>query len=83
MATTTLSIKRLSPLAVIPAFQSGGAAGLDMHAAIAVHVVSEAGQIAMISIGIAIELPPGHGDPVRARSGLARTTGITLTINVD
>jgi dUTP pyrophosphatase len=78
MATTTLSIKRLSPLAVIPAYQSGGAAGLDLHAAIAEHVVIEPGQIAMISIGIAIALPPGHEGQVRPRSGLASTHGITL-----
>lgn len=78
MATPTLSIKRLSPLAVIPAYQSGGAAGLDLHAAIAEYVVIEPSQIAMIPIGIAIALPPGHEGQVRPRSGLASTHGITL-----
>lgn len=78
MATHQLSIKRLSPLATVPAYQSRGAAGLDLHAAIAQQLVIEPGQIVMIPIGIAIALPPGHEGQVRPRSGLGSKYGITL-----
>jgi dUTP pyrophosphatase len=78
MATPQLSIKRLSPLAVVPAYQSRGAAGVDLHAAIERQRIIEPGQIAMIPIGIAIALPPGHEGQVRPRSGLGSKYGITL-----
>ncbi len=74
----TLHIKRLSPLAQLPAYQSAGAAGLDLHAAIDQPVEIAPRGIAMIPIGIAIALPPGHEGQVRPRSGLASKHGITL-----
>jgi dUTP pyrophosphatase len=73
-----LRIQRLSPLAHIPAYQSGGAAGLDLHAAIDSPRSIEPGDIEMIPIGIAIALPHGHEGQVRPRSGLASRHGITL-----
>ena len=78
MTAPLLSIKRLSPLATIPAYQSHGAAGLDLHAAIDHERVIEPGCIEMIPIGIAIALPIGHEGQVRPRSGLASKHGITL-----
>jgi len=73
-----LHIRRCSPLAVIPAYQSDGAAGLDLHAAIAEAIDIPPGEIAMIPIGIAIALPRGHEGQVRPRSGLASRHGVTL-----
>ncbi|MDP7070807.1 MAG: dUTP diphosphatase [Phycisphaerales bacterium] len=73
-----LRIQRLSPLAQIPAYQSDGAAGLDLHAAIDSARPIEPGAIEMIPIGIAIALPHGHEGQVRPRSGLASRHGITL-----
>lgn len=78
MAAPMLSVKRLSPLATIPGYQSLGAAGLDLHAAIETERVIEPGSIEMIPIGIAIALPPGHEGQVRPRSGLASKHAITL-----
>jgi len=88
MATPLLTVKRLSPLATIPAYQSQAAAGLDLHAAIEFDRVIPPGCIEMIPIGIAIALPPGHEGQVRPRSGLASKHGITLpnapgTIDAD
>ena len=74
----TLLIQRCSPLAIIPDYQSSGAAGLDLHAAIEGTVEIAPGEIAMIPIGIAIALPSGHEGQVRPRSGLASRYGITL-----
>ena len=73
-----LSIKRLSPLATIPRYQSAGAAGLDLHAAIEAGITVDPGHIVMIPIGIAIALPTGHEGQVRPRSGLGSRHGITL-----
>jgi dUTP pyrophosphatase len=84
----TLRVKRLSPAAVVPAYQSEHAAGLDLHAAIAAPVVLPAGEIRLIPCGVAIEVPPGHEAQVRPRSGLAAKHGISMpnapgTIDAD
>jgi dUTP pyrophosphatase len=73
-----LAIKRLHPDAHMPAYQSDGAAGLDLHACLDRPVIIEPGAIALIDIGIAIALPPGHEGQIRPRSGLASRHGITL-----
>ena len=75
----TLAVKRLHPAAVVPSYQSDGAAGMDLHATIDAAVVIAPGEIVKISIGIAIALPPGHEGQVRPRSGLASRYGITLS----
>ena len=74
----TLAIKRLHPGARLPAYQSDAAAGMDLHACIDQPMVIEPGAIALIDIGIAVALPPGHEGQVRPRSGLASRHGITL-----
>lgn len=74
----TLAVKRLHPAAVVPSYQSDGAAGMDLHAAIDAAIIIAPGAIAKISIGISIALPPGHEGQVRPRSGLASRYGITL-----
>ena len=76
--THQLRVKMLSPLAQIPAYQSQGAAGLDLHAAIDTPIEIHPGEIKKIPIGIAIALPTGHEGQVRPRSGLASRHGITL-----
>ncbi|MBT8485375.1 MAG: dUTP diphosphatase [Phycisphaerales bacterium] len=83
-----LRIQRLSPLAVIPAYQSAGAAGLDLHAAIETAVALTPGAIVVIPCGFAMALPVGLEAQVRPRSGLASRHGITLpnapgTIDAD
>ncbi len=73
-----LAVKRLRADAVIPSYQSDGAAGMDLHAAIDAPCTIAPGEIQVISIGIAIALPAGHEGQVRPRSGLATRHGITL-----
>ena len=83
-----LRIKRLSPSAVLPHYQSEHAAGMDLHAAIEQPVTIEPGQIARIPCGFAMAIPPGYEAQVRPRSGLATRYGLTLpnapaTIDAD
>jgi len=74
----------------LPAYQSEGAAGLDLVAAVAADapVVIAPGGRALIPTGLAVGLPPGTEAQVRPRSGLAARHGVTVlnspgTIDAD
>ncbi|HEY6255670.1 MAG TPA: dUTP diphosphatase [Xanthobacteraceae bacterium] len=74
----------------LPSYQSEGAAGLDLLAAVAADnpVVLAPGARALIPTGIAIALPVGTEGQVRPRSGLAMRQGVTVlnspgTIDAD
>jgi dUTP pyrophosphatase len=64
----------------LPAYQTAGAAGLDLVAAVpaTTPVTLASGARASIPTGIAIELPRGTEGQVRPRSGLAARDGITV-----
>ena len=62
----------------LPAYQSAGAAGMDLAAAIDQDIVLTPGQRELIATGIAIELEPGYEAQVRPRSGLAIKNGVTV-----
>jgi dUTP pyrophosphatase len=66
-----ISIKRLHPNAILPAYAhgSGEDAGMDLHAVESVTL--EPGQPRMVPTGLTIELPQGCEAQVRPRSGLA------------
>ncbi len=68
-------MRRASPL---PAYQSAGAAGLDLLAAVDAPVVLRPGKRALIPTGLILELPAGFEAQVRPRSGLALRHGITV-----
>ena len=83
-----LRLKRISPLAVLPAYQSEHAAGMDLAAAIEAPLLLEPGQIALVPCGFSMAIPPGFEAQVRPRSGLASRHGISLpntpgTIDAD
>lgn len=63
-----------------PAYQSGGAAGADLFAAIApdAKIVIEPGARLLVPTGIAMQLPEGFEAQVRPRSGLALRHGVTV-----
>jgi dUTP pyrophosphatase len=67
-------IKRLNEGAVIPQYQTEGAAGFDLHASHS--VIIPVGEHRLIKTGIAIELPPSFEMQIRSRSGLALKHGI-------
>ena len=64
----------------IPKYESEGAAGLDLLAAISEskNIIILPGKAEMIPTGIAIALPKGFEAQIRPRSGLAAKNGITI-----
>lgn len=83
-----LQIRRLSPLATLPAYQSEHAAGMDLHAAIDASATIAPGEILLVACGFAVAFPPGFELQVRPRSGLATKFGLSMpnapgTIDAD
>lgn len=64
----------------LPAYQSEGAAGMDLLAAVeeAAPVILAPGDRELIPTGLVLELPPGMEAQIRPRSGLALRHGITV-----
>jgi dUTP pyrophosphatase len=62
----------------LPAYQSDGAAGFDLLAAIDMPIELAPGARALVPTGLAIALPPGYEAQVRPRSGLAARHGVTV-----
>lgn len=64
----------------LPAYQSDGAAGLDLLAALPFDgkVLLERGRRQLIPTGLMLEIPQGFEAQVRPRSGLARDHGVTV-----
>lgn len=72
----------------LPDWQTAGAAGADLHAAIEAPVVLSPGERRVVPTGVAIALPGGLEAQVRPRSGLAVRHGVTVlnapgTIDAD
>lgn len=59
----------------LPAYQTAGAAGMDLRADVALTL--EPRQRALVPTGIAISIPEGFEGQVRPRSGLALREGLT------
>ena len=79
--TPTIPIRRL-PHAEglpLPAYETGGAAGMDLRAAVAddAPLVLKPGTRDMVPTGLAFAVPAGFEAQVRPRSGLAAKAGIT------
>jgi dUTP pyrophosphatase len=62
----------------LPAYQSTGAAGLDLLAAVGKSIVLRPGKHALIPTGLILELPTNFEAQVRPRSGLALRHGVTV-----
>jgi len=74
----------------LPAYQSAGAAGLDLFAALAPNakIILEPGARELVPTGLVLQLPEGYEGQVRPRSGLALNHGVTVlnapgTIDAD
>ena len=81
MATPlTVQIRRLpsSEGLALPVYMTPGAAGMDLHAAVADDVVIEPGGIVLVPTGLEMAIPDGFEGQVRPRSGLAVKHGISL-----
>ncbi|OYW67689.1 MAG: deoxyuridine 5'-triphosphate nucleotidohydrolase [Bosea sp. 12-68-7] len=64
----------------LPAYESAGAAGLDLRAALAEGAVLELapGARDLVPTGLCLQLPEGFEAQVRPRSGLAARHGVTV-----
>ena len=62
----------------LPEYQSDGAAGMDLLAAVDEPVVIRPGEFMLVSAGIRLSIPEGYEGQVRPRSGLALHHGIGL-----
>jgi len=72
----------------LPAYQTAGAAGMDLVAAVEAPTTIAPGARALVPTGLAIALPEGYEAQVRPRSGLAARHGVTVlnapgTIDAD
>lgn len=76
---TRVLARRTGPVAVpLPAYQTAGAAGADLHAALAEPVTLEPGERRLIPTGLVLQIPDGYEGQVRPRSGLALKHGIGM-----
>jgi dUTP pyrophosphatase len=69
------------PQAILPVYQTQGAAGLDLSACLPQGPTGlriEPGKIVLVPTGLSIEIPGGYEGQVRPRSGLSTRHGITL-----
>lgn len=74
---TTVKVKLLTPTAKLPAYQTDGAAGMDLCADCDEFTLW-AGERRLIGTGIAVEIPAGFEGQVRPRSGAAIKHGVTV-----
>jgi dUTP pyrophosphatase len=63
---------------LLPAYQTGGAAGMDLCAAIRRKMVIRPGKTVLVPTGFSIELPAGYEAQIRPRSGLASNHSIGI-----
>lgn len=77
-----LSFKRVRPEEdqdlPLPAWQTPGAAGLDLAAGVKDPVTLRPGEILLVPTGWAVAIAEGYEGQVRPRSGLALKKGLTL-----
>lgn len=63
----------------LPAYQSAGAVGMDIHAAVENELFIQPGEIVSVPCGFAVAIPLGYEGQVRPRSGLAAKYGISIS----
>ncbi|HEY6557516.1 MAG TPA: dUTP diphosphatase [Polyangiaceae bacterium] len=79
MSGLKLPVRRVGSIEVpLPAYQTSGAVGLDLCAAIAEPCVLDPGERRLVPTGLALAIPEGYEGQVRPRSGLAHRFGITI-----
>lgn len=79
-SSEVLRVVLVAPHAVLPARQSPGAAGYDLHACEPAFVPG--GARAVVDTGVAVGLPPGTYGRIAPRSGLAVKNGIAVGAGV-
>jgi dUTP pyrophosphatase len=78
MEPVHVPITALNPGITLPRYQSPGAAGMDVAAAIDEPIEIPPGEHRVVPCGFAIAVPRGFEAQVRPRSGLAAAHGVTV-----
>lgn len=83
-----MNVVKLRPNAILPVYQTAGAAGADLHACIDESIVLQPMERTVIPTGLAMAIPEGYEVQIRARSGMSIKHGIAMvngigTIDAD
>lgn len=62
----------------LPGYQTEGASGLDLRAAVKEPLTLAPGEIRLVPTGLAVSIPKGYEGQIRPRSGLALMHGISM-----
>jgi dUTP pyrophosphatase len=75
-----LEVRRLpgSEDLVLPGYETEGASGLDLRAAVREQITLYPGEIRLVPTGLAVSIPRGYEGQIRPRSGLALRYGIGM-----
>jgi dUTP pyrophosphatase len=74
-----IPVTRVGPVSVpLPAYQSEGAAGMDLHAALDAPLIVEVGARVLVPTGLIFAIPVHYEGQIRPRSGLAVKLGLTV-----
>jgi len=80
MNTIRVRIKRLDSCkdVPLPEYETEGASGMDLRAAVAGKVVLNPGEVRLIPTGLLVSIPRGYEAQIRPRSGLALKHGVGM-----
>ena len=73
-----LKIRKANPAAVLPQYETEGAAGMDLRALIPEDLQIPPLARAKIPTGLFLEIKPGYEGQIRPRSGLAARFGVSV-----
>lgn len=77
-----VKFKKLQSSAVLPSYATAHSAGMDVSACIIDSIILKPMQRKVVPTGLVAEIPIGYEIQVRARSGLAAKSGISLVNGV-
>jgi dUTP pyrophosphatase len=78
MREPVLRIVKKAASIPLPAYESDGAAGMDIRAYLGAELVLAPLERAKVPTGLFLEIPPGYEAQIRPRSGLAARQGLTV-----
>src|SRR3954469_24769384 len=74
-----VQVRRVGSIEVpLPRYQTSGAAGMDLHAALPEAITIPPLGRAKVPTGLSVAIPHGYEGQVRPRSGLAAKHGVTV-----
>ncbi len=72
MSTIQVIARKTLPWAVLPQYDTAGAAGCDIQLAIQEEVILYPGEVTSFPAGFMLKLPDGYEAQIRSRAGMAR-----------